>query len=260
MILIKLGGNALASSTGSGWLDAIESAHRAGRPLVLVHGGGPQIDEEFRIHSIPRIVIGGYRATDAAAFDIVEMVLAGKVQQGLVRMLRSRSIPAVGVTGSDGGLFVAKRRNASDGSDLGQVGEVELVDPRLVESLMRLGYLPVVTPISSDRAGIGFNVNADLAAGALAGALQVERVIFMTDVAGIFRDYPNPESLISRTSLNELELLMPSLSEGMVPKVESVIHALESGARVAHVIDGRDGAALSALLAGEQTGTEIFRD
>ena len=260
MIVIKLGGNALAATTDQGWLEAISSAHKAGTKMALVHGGGPQIDQEFAIHSLPKVVVGGYRVTDVKAFEVVEMVLAGKVQQGLVRMLRSQSIPAVGVTGSDGGLFLAKKKYAPDGSDLGQVGEIEEVDPRLIISLIQSGVLPVISSTSSDHEGNGFNVNADLAAGALSGALKVDRVIFMTDVPGIFRHYPHPETLIPHATLDEMKRLLPSLSEGMVPKVEAVIHALESGAKRVNVIDGRDGGALSTLLNGRSCGTEISHD
>jgi acetylglutamate kinase len=258
MILIKLGGNALAAATGLGWLDAIASARSKGLKLILVHGGGPQIDVEFDIRKMPKVVIGGYRVTDETAFGIVEMVLAGQVQQSLVRALRSRSIPAVGITGSDGGLFEVNKKYASDGADLGQVGEVKKIDPSLIKLLMEAGYLPIVSPVSSDGLGVGFNVNADLAAGALAGALHVERAVFMTDVPGIYRNYPDKASLIASTTLSEMKELLPSLSAGMVPKVESVIHALESGAKKANVIDGRDGEALQALLSGEACGTEII--
>ena len=260
MKVIKLGGNALASANGMGWLESIVSAYSHDHEIVLVHGGGPQIDEEFRIHQLPKNVVAGYRVTDSKSFDVVEMVLAGKVQQSLVRSMRSLSLPAVGITGNDGGLFEARRKSAPDGTDLGQVGEVVRVDVRVITSLLDAGFLPVVSPVSSDRAGSGFNVNADLAAGALAGALNADDAIFMTDVPGIYRKYPDPASLIMATNLHEMKTLLPSLSEGMVPKAEAVILALESGAKRAHVIDGRDGRALDALLAGSLVGTVIEND
>lgn len=260
MILIKLGGNALAASMGLGWLDAIAAAHESGHQVVLVHGGGPQIDEEFQIHSLPKIVMGGYRVTDEKAFEVVEMVLAGRVQQALVRVMKSKGLPVVGITGSDGALFDVTKKYAPDGSDLGQVGEVSTVNPKIVMALLASGYLPVVSPVSSDESGKGFNVNADIAAGALAGSLNADKAIFMTDVPGIFRNFPDPVSILERTSLAELKSLLPALSEGMVPKVEAVINALESGAKSAYVIDGRSGEALTALLSGSRVGTEITKD
>jgi acetylglutamate kinase len=260
MILIKLGGNALASASDSSWLDAIEHSQKAGERIVIVHGGGPQIDEEFRVHDIAKVVVGGYRVTDERSFGLVEMVLAGKVQQTLVRAMRSRSLPAVGITGSDGNLLQARKKNSPQGDDLGQVGEIERVNPHLLEVLLDAGFLPVISPVSSDLSGVGFNVNADLAAGAVAGALKVERAIFMTDVAGIYRNFPDATTLIDHSTLNEMRALLPTLSEGMVPKVEAVINALTAGAKSVHVIDGRDGVALAALLSGKKAGTEILND
>ena len=257
MIVIKLGGNALAASGNNDWIEAISRTFNSGRKIILVHGGGPQIDEELAIHGRSKSVVDGYRVTDEGAFEIVEMVLAGRVQQSLVRMLRGAELPAVGVTGSDGALFDVVKKNAPSGADLGQVGEITNVNTHLVETLLAKGFLPVVSSVSSDQQGVGFNVNADLAAGALAGAFKAEQVIFLTDVPGIYRNYPQEDSLIARISLMELQELLPSLATGMIPKVEAVIAALESGARSAYVIDGRDGVALSHLLAGRVVGTEV---
>ena len=257
MIVIKLGGNALAASADSGWLHAVVGAYRENKRIVLVHGGGPQIDSELKLHDIPKVVVDGFRVTSSEAFEIVEMVLAGQVQQKIVRSLRGAGIPAVGITGSDGGLFDARKKMSKDGNDLGKVGEISRVDPKIIETLWNVGFLPVLSPVSSDPAGDGYTVNADLAAGALAGALKVDKAIFMTDVKGIYRNYPDEATLIKKTTLAELSAMMHTFSAGMLPKVEAVKLALESGAKTAYVIDGRETTALSDLLSGQEVGTEI---
>ncbi len=258
MIVVKLGGNALAHSSSHDWIEAVAKTFHSDRRVILVHGGGPQIDEELSIHGESKVVIDGYRVTDAKAFEIVEMVLAGRVQQSLVRALRGAGLPAVGITGSDGATFDVVKKSSPTGKDLGQVGEVNHVNTALVESLLDQGFLPVLSSVSSDEKGLGYNVNADLAAGSLAGAFKAERAIFMTDVPGIYRNYPEEDSLIRQISLSDLRRLAPSLATGMIPKVEAVITALESGARSASVIDGRDGVALSQLLTGNSVGTEVI--
>lgn len=257
MIVIKLGGNALAAAADSGWFSALVEAYREEKKIVLVHGGGPQIDSELTLHDIPKVVVDGFRVTSAEAFEIVEMVLAGQVQQKIVRSLKGAGIPAVGITGSDGGLFDVRKKLSKDGDDLGKVGEVSRVDPKIIETLWNGGFLPVLSPVSSDTHGEGYNVNADLAAGALSGALKVERAIFMTDVKGIYRNYPDEATLIKKTTLTELSAMMHTFSAGMLPKAQAVMLALESGARTAYVIDGRDGIALSELLSGQAVGTEV---
>jgi acetylglutamate kinase len=175
-----------------------------------------------------------------------------------VRALRGAGLPAVGITGSDGATFDVVKKSSPTGKDLGQVGEVSHVNTALIESLLDQGFLPVLSSVSSDETGLGYNVNADLAAGSLAGAFKAERAIFMTDVPGIYRNYPEEDSLIQQISLSDLRRLAPSLATGMIPKVEAVITALESGARSASVIDGRDGVALSQLLTGNSVGTEVI--
>ena len=258
MIVIKLGGNALAASSNNDWIDAIQGAFKNDPRIIIVHGGGPQIDDELAIHGQSKVVIDGYRVTDSKAFEIVEMVLAGRVQQSLVRTLRGAKIPAVGVSGSDGALFDVTKKFSPSGKDLGQVGEVIRVNKDVLEALLDRGFLPVVSSVSSDENGLGFNVNADLAAGALAGAFHAKRAIFMTDVPGIYRNFPDEDSLMAKTSVSELRQMLPSLASGMIPKVEAVITALELGAECASVIDGRDGKALLTLLAEGAVGTEVI--
>lgn len=259
MIVIKLGGNALSKAQDLSWVPALKKRIESGEKFVIVHGGGPQIDQELEFHGIEKKFIEGFRFTDASTFDIVEMVLAGSVQQRLVRLLRSFGVNAVGITGSDGWLLTAKKKELESGEDLGQVGEIAEVNTRLISQLLDGGYLPIITPVSSDLEGRGFNVNADIAAAAIAGGISASAVIFMTDVAGIFRNFPDPSSIIESISITELAGLHSHFSGGMLPKVEAVHKAIEAGAERAHVIDGRDGSALSQLLEGAKTGTAVFR-
>lgn len=257
MIVIKYGGNALASSGESNWLRLIAKSFLAGKKIILLHGGGPQIDEEMKLHGVERNFIEGYRYTDNATFDVVEMVLAGKVQQQFVRALRSLGVPAVGITGSDGGLFTVGEKLSPSGMALGQVGDVKSVNPKLLQSLLDGGFLPIVSSVSSLDSGLGMNVNADLAAGAIAGAFAADQVIFMTDVIGLMRKYPDEGTKIDEISSGELERLMPSLSEGMIPKVEAVLNALKFGAKSALIIDGRSASPLEAALNGSAIGTLV---
>lgn len=257
MIVIKLGGNALSKAEDLSWISILAAKIQEGEKFVIVHGGGPQIDQELEIHGIEKKFIDGFRFTDPKTFDVVEMVLSGSVQQRLIRLLRSYGMRAVGVSGNDGALFTAKKKFLANGEDLGQVGDIEEVDPSLISLVLDGGFLPVITPVSSDNKGVGFNVNADIAAASLAGALSADAAIFMTDVAGIFRDYPDPGSLIEEISLSELSALHGIFSGGMLPKVEAVQKAINSGSRRAHVIDGRDGRAITALLEGSKVGTVV---
>ncbi|MFM7463369.1 MAG: acetylglutamate kinase, partial [Actinomycetota bacterium] len=229
MIVIKFGGNALAGAKDNKWLDLIAAKQRAGLKMVLVHGGGPQIDSELSLHGIERRFIEGFRYTDEATFNVVEMVL-GSIAQNFVRSFRARNVDALSMSGSDVALFEPIVKRSPSGQDLGQVGEVERVDTRILEILMAEGVLPIVSSMSSTQDGKGVNVNADLAAGALAGALRAEKIIFMTDVKGIYRTFPDEGSLISECTFTELVELLPSFSGGMIPKVTAIISAMEKGA------------------------------
>ena len=259
MMVVKLGGNALANMSDLGWIGVMASRISAGERFVLVHGGGPQIDSELALHGVSRRFVDGLRYTDEQTYGVVEMVLAGSVQQQLVRILRSHGLTAVGLTGNDGNLITATRRSSTSGEDIGQVGVPAAIEPRVITTLVDAGFLPVISPTSGNAEGIGFNVNADLAAAAIAGALAAECVIFMTDVEGIYRDYPNRESLISQISLEDLVKMKEGFTGGMIPKVEAVIEAITAGAREASVIDGRSGEALTALLSGQPIGTLVTR-
>jgi acetylglutamate kinase len=260
MIVLKFGGNALAGSRDNSWLDLIASYYATGEKLVLVHGGGPQIDAEAKIHGIEKKLINGLRVTDQLTLEIVEMVLVGKVGQQLVRYLNAKGCRAIGLSGSDANLLIGEKKLGPSGEDLGFVGEVRSVNVEILNLLEEKKVLPVISSVSADKSGQALNVNADLAAGAIAGALEADRVIFMTDVSGLYRDFPDPDSLIESLSFDELNAIRNQFSDGMAPKVEAVLNALSLGARSAQIIDGRTVDALERAMANQPVGTVITNE
>jgi acetylglutamate kinase len=258
MIVIKYGGHALPTSHQTPLqidpiLSQIAQWQAQGEQIVLVHGGGPQINAELEFHNLPAEMIGGYRNTTPEIFELVQQVLSGKVLRTLVNQLIGAGANVVGLSSGDGGVIRARpMRPAIDGvaSDIGQVGDIDQVDGAFLQLLLNQGYLPVISPVGVTESGMGLNLNADLVAGAVAGALKADQVIFMTDVAGIYRDFPNPESIIDQMSASELERLAPTFSAGMIPKVKAALFALEHGASSARVIDGRELSNLRLAVAG----------
>ena len=241
MILIKLGGHAMGES--SEWVNSIKSKWQSGERFVLVHGGGPQIDAALKSQNISSEFKDGLRVTSPDAMQIVEQTLTGIVQRRIVDELRRFGLPAVGISGSDGKTLMADiKRNG----DYGLVGDITSVDSKLLVTLIGAGYLPVISPIATNSEGEVLNVNADIAAGAIAGALGVDEIIFMTDVSGIYLNWPDKDSLIEKISISDLESM--SFTEGMIPKVEAVINAIRSGAGSARIIDGRNPLAFSMAL------------
>jgi acetylglutamate kinase len=258
LIVLKYGGNAMAvDDAADPTLDEVAAFAARGDRVVLVHGGGPQIDAELRAKGIREVRVAGLRATGAAARDVVEYVLCGTVNKALVRALGARSTRAVGISGEDGGLLTARRAAAIDGVDLGYVGEIEAVDPRAVAALLDAGYVVVVAPLALDAAGGGaLNCNADTAAGALAGALRADAYVAITNVAGVRRDVRDPESVIPRLSLDDAERCLAdgTFVDGMIPKMRAAIEAVRGGARRA-VVAGAGPGAIDAALRG--AGTEL---
>jgi acetylglutamate kinase len=246
MIVIKYGGNALPSDNSTDpVLEAIADAFLDGEQIVLVHGGGPQIDAALTEKGLGKEKIAGYRLTSEQVFTVVQSVLSGQVLRSIVNYLIGSDVNAVGLSASDGGLIRARKfKPVVDGKavDIGFVGEVADVNPMILESLITEGYLPVISPVAADENGIGYNVNADLVAAAIGGALRADSVIFLTDVAGIYR------SLITEITIEELREIAPSFSEGMIPKVTAAIKAIDSGAFAVRITDGTDlGCVLDAL-------------
>lgn len=243
MIVIKYGGHALPKpGTSDPVLKAIADLHLAGQKVVLVHGGGPQIDEELRFHQIESRMVSGYRYTTSEIFEVVQRTLSGQVLRTLVNQLISAGVNAVGLSTADGSIIRAKQMHPLvDGTlvDIGMVGDIDNVDVSLLTYLLERNYFPVLSPVGVDSHGNGLNINADIAAGAIGGALKADEVLFMTDVPGIYRDFPDPNSLIHQIPANELREISSSFHSGMIPKVKAALNALDSGANRVRVIDGR---------------------
>ena len=266
MIVIKFGGHAMTDTEGK-FAAVIKSALDR-EPCVIVHGGGPQIDAALKTHQLDSTFIGGFRVTTPEIFSVVQQVLSGTVLREVVGHLRAHDVPAVGISGRDGGTLQATiLKTLVDGSsaDLGRVGEVAHVNTSLLEALLDSGFTPVVSPIAVEFDGEvevpqhGLNVNADLAAAAIAGALDASSLIFMTDVSGIYRNFPDPESLITEISAKELEAIKGQFDGGMAPKVKACLDAIAHGAKSVRIIDGRDPKALDEALNGVG-GTFVYKD
>jgi acetylglutamate kinase len=249
VIVIKYGGNALpGNNTTDPVLEAIADAFLDGEQIVLVHGGGPQIDAALAGKGLGKKKVAGYRVTDEEVFSVVQSVLSGQILRTIVNYLIGSEVNAVGLSASDGGLIRARKFLPTiDGKsvDIGYVGEVAEVNPMILETLMTEGFLPVISPVATDVFGVGFNINADLVAAALGGALRADSVIFLTDVDGIYRSWPDIKSLITEISIDELKQLAPSFTEGMIPKVKAAISAIDAGAFSVRIANGRD---LSSVL------------
>jgi len=253
MIVIKYGGHALPDpGSVDPALELIAQEHREGKKIVLVHGGGPQINAALAVRGLGKEMVGGYRKTSPEVFAVVQEVLSGQVLRSIVNQLIHLGVNAVGLSAADGETIRAEKMHVEvDGTltDIGLVGDVKNSNPALLKQLLADGYLPVISPIGVDTNGQGLNLNADLVAGVIGGALGAERVLYMTDVSGIYRNWPDANSKIDSICVDELRSLAPLFSEGMVPKVKSAINAIESGAQAVRIFDGRNISELRAALA-----------
>ncbi|MBU6243340.1 MAG: acetylglutamate kinase [Acidobacteria bacterium] len=253
MIVIKYGGHAmdLNADEHSSWLSQIQKLHKNGERFVIVHGGGPMIDSEISARGLAKEVVGGYRVTSPEIFEVVEEVLSGRVLRAIVKLFRSNGLKVVGISGKSQALLdVVPKQILINGQmqSIGQVGEVIGVHPEILISLMDAGFIPIVSPVSETKDGIGMNVNADIVAGAIAGSLCADATIFMTDVPGIYRNWPDKSSLISSISVAALSEIADTFESGMAPKVSACINALNSGAKTARIIDGKNDSAFIAAL------------
>jgi acetylglutamate kinase len=243
VIVIKYGGNAMTDDRlRAAFAKDIVFLRLAGSKPVIVHGGGPQISAMLDRLGLPSEFRGGLRVTTPEAMDVVRMVLVGQVGRELVGLVNQHGPFAVGLSGEDAGLFTAERRAAVvDGKevDIGLVGDVVSVRPEAVHDLIDAGRIPVVSSVAPDADGIVHNVNADTAAAALAAALGAEKLVVLTDVAGLYRNWPESTEVISEITAAELEQLLPTLSTGMVPKMEACLRAVRNGVSEATVLDGR---------------------
>jgi acetylglutamate kinase len=258
LIVLKYGGNAMAApGSEDPTLDEIAALAARGDRIVLVHGGGPQIDAELEAKKIDEVRIQGLRVTGRATRDVVEYVLCGTVNKALVRALAARGSRAVGISGEDGNLLGARRAGTLGGVDLGYVGEITGVDPAAARALLDAGFVVVVAPLALDASGGALNCNADSAAGAIAGALAADAFVVITNVSGVRRDRDDPASLIERLTVAEAEALIAdgTLTDGMIPKMRAAIGAVRAGAKRA-VVAGAGFGAIDAALCG--LGTELI--
>jgi acetylglutamate kinase len=240
-VVVKYGGNALAGSSDADALalfaEDVVLMHSVGMRPVVVHGGGPQISDLMRRLGKETEFRNGLRVTDAETVDIARMVLIGQVNPQLVSAINVHGPVAVGVSGEDARLIVASPRDP----ELGFVGDVKAINPTILNGLLDEGFVPVVATIGTDEHGQAYNINADTVAGAIAEALGAEKLVYLTDIEGLRRVVTDPASLIRQTSADELVELMAdgTIAGGMIPKVESCVHAVRHGVHGAHILDGR---------------------
>ncbi|MFR9674053.1 acetylglutamate kinase [Streptomyces sp. TR06-5] len=265
-VVVKFGGNAMVDDDlKAAFAQDVVFLRHAGLRPVVVHGGGPQISAQLERFGLESEFRAGLRVTTPETMEVVRMVLAGQVQRELVGLLNRHGPLAVGMTGEDAHTLTATKRYADvDGVpvDLGRVGDIVGVDPGAVEALLDDGRIPVVSSVarSVDDEHV-YNINADTAAAALATALGAETLIVLTDVEGLYADWPASDDVISRLTATELEKLLPELSSGMVPKMEGCLHAVRGGVRTARILDGRvEHAILLEIFTDEGIGTMVVPD
>ncbi len=262
-VVIKYGGHAMTDEAlRLTFAQDLVFLRYAGLRPVVVHGGGPQITEQLNRFGVPSTFTAGLRVTTPEAMDIVRMVLSGKVNKDLVALINRHGPFAVGISGEDAGTFTAIRKAAIvDGQpvDIGLVGEIVATDPGAINALLADGRIPVVSSVAGGEDGLAYNVNADTAAGALAVALGAAKLVVLTDVAGLYRDWPASAEVISQVTTGELEALLPDLAAGMIPKMEACLTAVRGGVPQAHVLDGRlSHAVLLEIFTDAGIGTMVL--
>ena len=259
VVVIKYGGNAMINEQlKQQVMEDIVLLWLIGVKVVLVHGGGPEINDTMKKLGKEAQFVNGLRVTDKETVDIVQMVLAGKINKTLVNLIQMKGGHAVGLSGIDGGILEAKMKDEA----LGYVGTVTKVRPQPINDLLEKGYIPVVSTVASDRLGNAYNINGDTAAARIAGALNAERLIMMTDIAGILKDKDDPSTLIPHITVGEARELYTSgvISGGMIPKVDCCIDALEHGVDNVVIMDGRiPHSILMELLTDEGAGTMVMK-
>jgi acetylglutamate kinase len=257
-VVIKYGGHAMDDDTlAELFATDVVLMRLVGMNPVVVHGGGPQITDLMRRLGKEPEFVEGRRVTDAETVDIVRMALVGKVNREIVATVNRLGSYAVGLSGEDAGLIRVDQRDPK----LGFVGDVREIDPTIVERLIREELIPVIATVGVDDEGQAYNINADTVAGAIAESLSAEKLIYLTDVAGVYSDWPDEASLISRIDVEGMEKLIADarVTEGMIPKLESCVHALRHGVRRAHILDGRlPHAVLLELFTKEGVGTMVY--
>lgn len=261
IVVVKYGGNAM---TNKELKDAVMTdivlLSLVGVKVVLVHGGGPEINDMLKRLNIESKFINGLRYTDEAAIDVVKMVLAGKVNKELVQLLAQHKGSAVGLCGIDGEMLTAKKKTTDDGQDLGFVGEITKVNPKPILDALDNGNIPVIATVATDAEGNTYNINADTAAAMIAAELGAERLILMTDIAGLLRDKDDVSTLIPKVNVSEVPYLKMQgiVSGGMIPKIDCCVEAVRRGVEGAVIIDGRvPHSILIEILSNEGIGTQF---
>jgi acetylglutamate kinase len=259
IVVVKYGGNAMINQQLKEQVrEDIALLWLIGVKVVLIHGGGPEINETMAKLGKQAKFVDGLRVTDKETVDIVQMVLAGKVNKTLVNLLQMKGGHAVGLSGIDGGIIEARMKNEA----LGYVGEITKIRTKPIEDLLEKNYIPVISTVASDRQGNTYNINGDTAAAHIAGALGAERLIMMTDIAGILMDKDDPTTLIPQITVSEAEKLYENkvISGGMIPKVDCCIEALNHGVNNVIIMDGRiPHSILMELLTDEGAGTMVTK-
>ena len=269
-IVIKYGGNAMINEDlKEKVMQDIALMKYVGIRPVIVHGGGPDITGFLKKVGKESDFVAGLRVTDAETIEIAEMVLDGKVNSEIVNLLNRRGVKAVGLSGKDAGLIKARKKLATvyEGEDtkkvdIGYVGEVEKVDTGILEDLLEQGYVPVIAPIGVGNGGESYNINADYVAAEIAGALQAEKLLLLTDIEGIYKDFNDKSSFISTLHLPEAREYIKDgiIAGGMIPKVEACLTALEQGAGKTHIIDGRLAhSIILEIFTSRGIGTQVVR-
>jgi acetylglutamate kinase len=262
-LVIKYGGSAMTDpALRASVLRDVVLLRYVGMQPIVVHGGGPEISETMKRMGLTPQFVDGLRVTDEPTMEVAEMVLAGKTNSDLVGTINRQGGRAVGLSGKDADLLQARKRSEG-GVDLGLVGEIERVNADIIHSLVSGGFLPVIAPIGFDAEGRTYNLNADHAAGAIAAALDAEKLIILTDVAGVLEDQADPDSLISELRASRARALITSgrIEAGMVPKVEACLRAVEGGAGRAHIINGSlPHALIMEVFTDRGIGTMVVRE
>jgi acetylglutamate kinase len=259
-VVVKYGGAAMTDpALRHQVMEDIILMHYVGINPILVHGGGPEVSEAMKKSGKEPVFVRGLRVTDEETVGIVEMVLAGKTNKGIVSLIHQHGGKAVGLSGKDGNLFVARKMDV-DGEDLGFVGEVTEVNPHVLETLIGGGYIPVICSVATGAHGETFNINADHIAGRLAGELGAEKLVLLTDVPGILEDVKDAGSLLSEITEQKARELIATgkVDRGMIPKVEACLMALDRGVPRTHILDGRaPHSILTELFTAQGLGTMI---
>lgn len=259
-VVVKVGGAALDDpGTAARVAEDLALLRLVGIDLIVVHGGGPQVSEAMAQAGIEPRFVGGLRVTDDAALEIVQRVLIGSINATLVARLNAAGLNAVGLSGIDGALASALPVRGPNGEELGRVGAIERIDPAILSALLAGGYTPVIATIAPGPDGAPLNVNADVMAGAVAGAVAAAKLVFLTNVEGLYRDLGDEGTLVPELKLGELAALVPQLSSGMRPKAQAAVEALRAGVGKVHILDGRiEHALLLEIFTDQGIGTQVL--